>query len=526
MKKITNDLAAIRNTSPNPHSQIADQRGPYKRLLVASMIAMLLLLQTAILAQGSGFFNQRDDKYRLLGLKRAKEAYETSKSEYERYKDMYGRQLVAAAELERVRSAFRDAEVNYQQSLLAVLFEQQYVTVASAVKYYAADKSRHVRITVANTSGGSAEFQKLVSVDDELFRSLQPDIVNNTYVSVLNDQNAVIGKPYEVKIPVLKYGEPQTVDFILLQDLDAVTISLIYSNGSQRSMKVYLQKDATVDRVEVQSEQFSQEVNLGESAAFDLALELYSGTENTFTLEAINLPPQINRTFKEPVSKARLSQLRFSESTRSKQASLEIILPDLPNDQVVISKPIAFFAAAIPGNKIDRLRELQGRPWTEEELRGLDIGFVRLEIVPRGRGKILVRAPQLFQAIQDDETARLRIELVNEGSRRLDNVEIKVDLPFNWSKKVDPAVITGLEINEEKFVELAFTPPEDVAVGKYDIRVRTTGTSGGEPVIGEDKTINVEILASSSVFGTLLIVLLIVGLVTAVVVFGIRLSRR
>jgi hypothetical protein len=526
LNKTANDIAATTNPSPDLMNQNADHRGLHRSILVAATIAILLLIQTAILAQGSGFFNQRDDKYRLLGLKRAKEAYETSRSEYDRYKDMYSRQLVAAAELERVRSAFRDAEVNYQQSLLAVLFEQQYVTVALAVKYYAADKSRHVRITVANTSGGSAEFQKLVDVDDELFRSLQPDIVNNTYVSVLNDQNAVIGKPYEAKIPVLKYGEPQTVDFVLLQDLDAVTISLIYSNGSQRSMKVYLQKDATVDRVEVQSEQFSQEVNLGESAAFDLALELYSGTENTFTLEAINLPLQINRTFKDPVSKARLSQLKFSESTRSKQASLEITLPDLPNDQVVIGKPIAFLAAAIPGNKLDRLRELNSRPWTEEELRGLDIGFVRLEIVPRGRGIILVRAPQLFQAIQDDEAARFRIELVNEGSRRLDNVEIKVDLPFNWTKKVEPAVVTGLEINEEKFVELTFTPPDGVAVGKYDIRVRTTGTSGGEPVIGEDKTINVEILASSSVFGTLLIVLLIVGLVTAVVVFGIRLSRR
>ncbi len=507
-------------------TQRGDRGGLRTGILATLVIAILLLIQTAILAQSSSFFNQRDDKYRLLGLKRAKEAFETSKSEYERYKDMYERQLVAAAELEKVRSAYRDAEVNYQQSLLAVLFEQQYVTVASAVKYYAANKSRHVRITVANTSGGSAEFQKLVNIDDELFRSLQPDIVNNVYVSVLNDQNAVIGKPYEAKVSVLKFGEPQTVDFVLLQDLDAVTISLIYSNGSQRSMKVYLQKDATVDRVEVQSEQFSQEVNLGETAAFDLALELYSGTENTFTLEAVNLPLQINRTFKEPVSKARLSQLKFSESTRSKQASLEITLPDLPNDQVVIGKPIAFLAAAIPGNKLDRLRELQSRPWTEDELRELDIGFVRLEIVPRGRGKILVRAPQLFQAIHDDESARFRIELVNEGSRRLDNIEIKIDLPFNWTKKVEPAVITGLEINEEQFVELTFTPPEDVAVGKYDVRVRTTGTSGGEPVVGEDKTINVEIVASASVFGTLLIVLLIVGLVAAVVVFGIRLSRR
>jgi len=519
----TLDQTLMAGQFPSP---LPRRRGVHAGRWAAIVAIALLLMQSAILAQSPSFFNQRDDQYRLLGLKRAKEVYETAKAEYERYKDMYDRQLVASAELERVRATFRDAEVNYQQSLLAVLFEQQYVTVSSAVKYYAEDNSRHVRITVANTSGGSAEFQKLANVEDELFRSLQPDIVNNVYVSVLNDQGAVIGKPYEAKIPVLKYGEPESVDFVLLQDLDAVTISLIYSNGSQRSMKVYLQKDATVDRVEVQSEQFSQEVNLGETAAFDLALELYSGTENTFTLEAINLPLQINRTFKDPVSKARLSQLKFTESTRSKQASLEVTLPDLPNDQVVIGKPISFFAAAIPGSKLDRLRELESRSWTEEELRGLDIGFAKLEIVPRGKGKILVRAPQLFQAIHEDESARFRVELVNEGSHRLDNIEVKVDLPFNWTKTVEPTVIPGLDINEERMVELTFTPPDDVAVGKYDVRVRTSGTSGSEPVVGEDKTISVEIVASANVFGTLLIVLLIVGLVTAVVVFGIRLSRK
>lgn len=496
------------------------------RVLTTLAMVLLFLVESALLAQSSSFFNQRDDKYRLLGLKRAKEAYETAKAEFERYQDMYSRQLVAAADLERVRSAYRDAEVNYQQSLLAVLFEQQYVTVAAAVKYYAADKSRHVRITIANTSGGSAEFQKLVNIEDDLFRSLQPDIVNNIYVSVLNDQNAVIGKPYEAKIPVLRYGEPQSVDFTLLQDLDAVTISLIYSNGSQRSMKVFLQKDATVDRVEVQSEQFSQEVDLGETALFDLALELYSGTDNTFALEAINLPSQISRTFKDPVSKARLSQLKFSESTRSKQASLEITLPELPNEQVAIGRPISFYAAAIPGNKLDRMREFGNRPVTEDDLRALDVGFVRLELVARGRGKILVRAPQLFQAIHEGEKARFRIEVVNEGSRRLDNVEVKIDLPFNWTKQVEPTVISQLEINEEKPVDLIFSPPDDIAVGKYDVRVRTTGTSGGEPVVGEDKTINVEILASASVVGTLLIVVAILGLVAAVIVFGVRLSRR
>jgi hypothetical protein len=116
-------------------------------------------------------------------------------------------------------------------------------------------------------------------VEDELFRSLQPDVTHNIYVSLLNADNAIVSQPYEAKIDLLRFGEPQKLDFTLLQDLDAVTVFLIYGNGNQRSMKIFLQKDASVNRVLVQSEQFSQEVDLGEAASFDLTLELFSGTK-------------------------------------------------------------------------------------------------------------------------------------------------------------------------------------------------------------------------------------------------------
>ena len=40
------------------------------------MIFVSMVLQQNLYAQTGSFFNQRDDEYRLLGLKRAKEAYE------------------------------------------------------------------------------------------------------------------------------------------------------------------------------------------------------------------------------------------------------------------------------------------------------------------------------------------------------------------------------------------------------------------------------------------------------------------
>lgn len=487
---------------------------------------LLVILVTTAAAQTYNPFNERDDTYRLLGLKRAKEAYDVARDEFDRQQTLFDKGLITRLEYDQARSRFTDAEVNYQQSLLAVLFEEQYVTVTSAVKYQADDGAKHVKLTIANTSGGTAEFRKLVGVDDDLFRALQPDVINNVYVSLLNEDQAIVSQPYEAKIEQLQFGAPAVLDFTLLQDLDAVTVFIIYANGSQRSMRIFLQKDASVNRVLVQSEQFSQEVELGQSASFDLTLELFSGVNNTFSLEVVNLPRQIARYFKAPGSTARLSQARFTESSRTKRATLEVQLPDRPDDQVSMDAPIPFYVLVLPRERVRQIDDLLTRQWTESDLAKLDIGYVRLELLPRGRGDLLVRFPQLYQAIDAGNSAEMSMDIVNEGSHRVDNIEVKVDLPLNWQKKIDPETVASLAISRESRVNLAFTPPEDIAPGKYEIRVRTSGLSNGQPVTAEDKTVTIEIRSNTNVFGTTIIVVLLITLVGGIVFYGVRLSRR
>jgi uncharacterized membrane protein len=477
-------------------------------------------------AQSNSFFNQRDDQYRLLGLKRAKESYEVARAEYERQTELFKRGLINQSELDRARSIFSDAEVNYQQSLLAVLFEQQFVSVTGAVKYHAKDGSRKVRLTVANMNTGTEEFQKLVNIDDKLFRSLQPDVISNVYVSLFNEQNAIISQPYEVKIDQLKAGEPKTIDFSLLQELDAVTVNIIYGNGSQRSMKIFLQKDVSVNKVAVQSEQFSQEVDLGSSASYDLTLELFSGSGNTFGLEAVNLPQEIIRNFKDASSQARLSQVKFNESSTSKRALLEVKMPDRPTGAVAMDLPITFYVLALPADRSLRPDDLSSRTWTEDQIAALGVGFVKLELLPRGRGKLVIKSPQLYHSIGEGAAVEILMDILNDGSRRLDNLKLTADIPLNWTKQIDPATIPSLEIGEEKRVKLTFKPSDDVAAGKYEARVQFEATSGGQPVTGEDKTVTIEIRPSANILGTVLLVLLIVGLVATIVVFGIRLTRK
>jgi hypothetical protein len=494
------------------------------KIRIVQIVVLALALISAAQSQYNSF-NQRDDKYRLLGLRRAKEYFEVTRKEFERQQALFDKGLISQVELDRSKNAYADAEVNYQQSLLAVLFEQQFITVDRAVKYQAEDGTKRVRLGLANASGGG-EFQKLVGIDDKLFRSLQPDVITNIYVSLYNQEGAIISQPYESKIDELRYGKPRTVEFTLLQDLDAVTVNLLYGNGSSRTLRIFLQKDVTADKVLVQSQQFSQEGELGRTATYDLTLELFSGSQNTFSLDVANLPQQIDRYFRDVGSNARLTQIRFTESAHSRKASLEISLPDRPTDEVTMDKPISFYVLVVPTDRVKEMPNLAAKTWTEEEISALKVGFVKLELVPRGKGRLLVRAPQLYHVVQPGQPVTMVADIVNEGTRRLDNVKVDVDLPFNWTKSVEPAVIPTLEINGERRVTVTVTPPAEISVGRYEFRLRTSGLSDNQPVNAEDKTVTAEVAAEAGGWGTILLVLAILGVVGGLVVFSIRLSRR
>ena len=465
-------------------------------------IILLLIFAIPMLAQSSGsYYNPKDDQYRLLGLKRAKELFETAEADYIRQKELFGKGFIAQKDLDRAYSVYADAEVNYQQALLAVVFEKQYVSVIGAVKFQEPNGKIRVRLTLGNTSEGGAEYQHLLNIEDELFQSLKPEVVHDVYVSLLNEQNAIISQPYEAKIERLLYGEPQTIEFTLLQDLDAVIVNIVYGSGTQRAPKIYLQKDESANRVIIQTIQFSQEAELGGTATFDMTLELYSGSENTFKLEVVNLPQQINRYFVDPTSRARISQFKFTQSVNTRDAALQINLPDRTSSEISIDTPMQFFVLAIPYDRLDELGDIKSRTFTESEIKALDIGYQKLELLPRGKGILIVKAPQLYFSILPGEEIEVPINLVNEGTRRIDNIEFELDVPLNWQKSVEPLVIESLDIRDEKRAVLKFTPPDDVSVGKYEMRLKTTAYSNNQPIKAEDKTISVSIAAEANIRG-------------------------
>jgi len=490
------------------------------------LLLLGILLIAGILQAQNSYYNPKDDQYRLLGLKRAKEAYEAGKTTFERQKALYEKKMLSDSDLESAKSTFSDIEVNYQQALLAVIFEKQYVSVIEAVKFQSRDGKKHVRLKLANTSESNAEYQKLMNVEDKLFRSLQPDIINNVYVSLLNEKSAIVSQPYEAKINEIRSGSPATIDFVLLQDLDEITVNLIYGNGTQRAPKIFLQKDISENKVMLQSDQFSQEVEIGKNATFNMTLELFSGSANTFKLEVVNLPKQINYYFVDPTTSAKLSQFRFAETSETKKAGLQVYMPDRAANDVIIDKPITFYVLAVPLDKIDALGGLKDKIYTKEEIDKMNIGYLKLELTPKGAGKLNVRAQQLFFSANADEEVKVPIEVINDGTKRLDNVEFEIDLPLNWTKEINPKIVESVGVREEKRVEFTFIPPADISPGKYEIRIKTTSFSENQLVKAEDKTITVEIKAPVNIFTTIIIALLIIGIVAGMVIYGLKLTRR
>ncbi|MTI86380.1 MAG: hypothetical protein FH748_00270 [Balneolaceae bacterium] len=489
------------------------------------IVALIATLPVAGVAQ-SPFPNARDDSYPLLGLKRAKSAYQQAQSEFQRKQKLFNKDLISLKEYETARNAFSNAEVNYQQSLLVLLFEQQFVSIKSAVKSQAENGSKKVTVSLANTTSATSEFAQIINMEDELFRSLQPDVIHNVYVSLSNDDGAIISSPYEIKIDEIRSGKPEVAEFELLQDLDEVTVNIIYGNGASRNPKVFLSKDASANKVLIQSEQFSQEVELGTTASYGLSLELFSGSDNIYKLEAVNLPKSATRYFNENGGSARVSQIKFTESTNTRNATLQVSLPDRPTDDVPMDEPINFYVVAVPRDKSDTFNEGRGEIWSRQELEDLGVGFVQLEMIPRGAGRLVVKAPQLFNNYKEGQTVEFTFTVVNEGSRRLHNIEFELDPPFEWEKTIEPNIISSLGIREEQTVKLYLTPPEGLSVGRYETRMRSTALSDNQPVNAEDKTFTVQVDAEASMLGTSLILLIILGLVSGIVYFGIKLSRK
>jgi hypothetical protein len=487
-----------------------------------SRIVLLVLVLWAQAGLTQMLYNPNDERFKSLYLEKVLSDYRVQKEEFKRQSLLHEKGLISQREFAQSEANFKSAQITYQQAVLSLAFEQPHITIDRGIKYQSKDGKKRVRLTLRNTTGGLVEGRKLELEDLEGIRT---DRISNVYVSLLNEQNSIISRPYEAKIEAMPYNEPITIDFYLLQDLDNVSVKCVFGDKSEQK-RIFLQKDESANRVLITSEQFSQEADLGARANYDLTLELFSSADNVYKLDVFNLPRQIAYDFLEAQSNARLSQVKFSQDINTRKIVLAIYLPDrYDSSSFIIDQPLRFLAAAIPRDQIEKVLD-KDRTYSTTEFDQMNISYMRLEVVPRGVGKIEVRATNFYQELKPGDRVQMNLTVYNDGTRRLDNIKVRADAPLNWTSVVSPDLIASLLPGKEEVVSVTITPPGDVSVGDYEATIKTEAFASNRKVDSEDKKIRIHVSSSANLLGTAALVLLLVGLVVAVVIFGIRLSRR
>jgi len=491
--------------------------------------ALRMTVSAILLMTAAGFLfsqTQESQTMKLLTLKKAQLMLEKNKGDFDRSLKLKEEGLTSEEEFARYRTAYLQSQVDYQQALISFMGSEARIAVASAVKVQDEGGKKYVRVTLRYSSKELKELAKLNINAEDLFPLDFMKEIKDVYVS-LKSEGKIVSDPYEKSIASMPLETEREVTFQLLKDVENLDVNVFYS-GKNETTSVYLQKGVSANIVTINSAQFSQEADLESQATFDLSLEKFSGEGNVFKLDIANLPLQINYEFSDPQTNARLSQIKFTEGVTSMKLSLKLYLPKNADSQVVIDKPIEFYALALDIDQAAGLAErLAKNPKIgPKDIAELKAGSVKLELVPRGVGKVEVQAVNLYHEIKVGQSVGMEVRVKNAGTRLLNNIRISTDLPLNWRSEVQPDLIATLEQGKDEVVTIRFLPPGDVAVGDYEPKIRTECIADNRRVESEDKIVRIHVASKTNVLGISLLIILLVGLLVGIVVFGIKLTRR
>ena len=137
-----------------------------------------------------------------------------------------------------------------------------------------------------------------------------------------------------------------------------------------------------------------------------------------------------------------------------------------------------------------------------------------------------MRANNLYHETTVGKEVVMDVTVRNGGTRRLDNIKLTTEKPLGWDTRIEPDVISSLEPEKELTVKVTIIPPSDGGVGAQEVKIKTEAMADNRKVDTEDKTVRIQVNASTSVFGTIFLILLLVGFIGGIVWFGMKLSKR
>ena len=120
----------------------------------------------------------------------------------------------------------------------------------------------------------------------------------------------------------------------------------------------------------------------------------------------------------------------------------------------------------------------------------------------------------------------IQVQFLNRGTAPVQNIKAVLDLPYEWKSSVQPALIRMLEPDERIAVDIRTTPPDDVAVGNYEVGIEAGGQMGNINIESPQKNLTVRVGARSRLAGNTILISILVVLVVGIGLASVRISRR
>ena len=504
-------------------------------MVAALLVLLLTLLQPFPSHAATGLTRQQQLSKLLLEerqfqLEQRSAALETVKHELGSTRELFDRGFVTLLTYNQTKNSYEDArlqleeaQILLEETKLDLLKNATRIVVRDARKYRSPDGKSMVDIVLENASDVQEALIVDPTLDESQLRTLLK--VENIFVSLVN--GAIVGEPYETRIPSLTVDERRTLTFRLLRDDAAVSIDLSYLDIAGERIPVILRKGGRQELPSINSAQFSQTGELQQNVRFDLTLERLSDEERSFALAVLGLPRRIETSFVD--DGAKVNQVKFDENKARDTLALQLEIPE-KLDRRFVGRTRTFFAIVTETSQYGAIRDLRARfgddPIPEEDVKSLRAQYVKLELIPKGTGKLEVLVANKYQEIEVSEELRIRVEFLNRGSVAVQNIKAALDLPYQWESEVDPTIIKRLEPDERASVTILARAPVDIAVGNYELGIEAQGQVGNENIESLEKNLNIHVSASSNVAGNVILIGILIFLVVGIGVASVRISRK
>ena len=210
---------------------------------------------------------------------------------YEQHIETFKEGESVTLEFELIKEDVRDVVVHleysggYEEHNIHLKQEDPYISVVSARRYKEGDRRRlEVVLTYGALKSDTQETDTEVPAGYSDGATAQE--INNVYVSIKDEAEAIIGFPYEYRIPTLKDGQETTLDFELRRNVDSLTVYIQYLDKPYPK-KIHLEEDTRHISI-LSAKKFRVASNTGGQMMVTIQLK------NTSTTEAMpsNATPQ------------------------------------------------------------------------------------------------------------------------------------------------------------------------------------------------------------------------------------------